>query len=223
MYQRWINHYEFVLQVESGKKLESKSKSNPHRFVHLQIVKLSCKGEKSTSTLVHSGNHRRNLACSLSSIIAVERLMPSAPTCRPEAACVTWPRSSHGPPAGPQIEGRWLNLTNQNETLLLHIHAALKMAFVGRSYTAPWFHLLESCWELADAHSLCPKVEWESTWSLCSDEQNHHLASPWEWEGANNVFDPFKSGMLSVSVWIQQRVGRVCQIRRAAGRDFNLV
>lgn len=43
---------------------------------------------------------------------------------------VTWPRFKYRPHPGLQIEVRWLQLTSQNEMLRLHIHAAMKVAFV---------------------------------------------------------------------------------------------
>lgn len=77
---------------------------------------------------------------------------------------VTWPRFSCRPHPWLQIEVRWLNLANQNEMLVLHMQPwnwPFFFFFLVRSYTTSYFHLLDSCWELADTHSLYPKVEWE--------------------------------------------------------------
>lgn len=117
---------------------------------------------------------------------------------------VSWLRFSSRPHPGRQIKVRWLNLTNQIEMLALYIHAALKLRnwpFLNRSYTTSQLPfagvMLGTCKHTLIVSKSRVRIERSPVdRSLGDDEQlgmNHHLSSPWEWEGANDVFNPFKA------------------------------
>lgn len=147
---------------------------------------------------------------------AVECLMPSAQTCRPEAAWNVL--CGHVSDTDP-IRGRKLKWDGFIWQIRMKCWFCTSMQpwhffgpFLYHLLVAFAWVMLETCTHTRTHTHIVSKsrVRIERSpvdWSFCDDEQlgmHHHLTSPWEWEGANDVFDPFKAINLGCSQYFNE-------------------